>query len=81
MTTALQRFGSAGRMILEGQVIVGACVSNTVIVKAQVAVLPALSVTRKTLVVEPPKNVLPDGIPAVCIVLGLEQLSVPTGVV
>ena len=63
-----------------GQVIVGSCVSLTVTVKAQVAVLLAPSVTLKVFVVVPTGNEDPEGKPEVWIVVGLEQLSVPTGV-
>ena len=64
-----------------GQVIVGSCVSVTVTVNAQVAVLLAPSVTLNVLVVTPTGNDAPEAKPAVWIVLGPEQLSVPTGVV
>ena len=67
-------------MILAGQITDGGCASTTVIVNEQVAILPAPSVTKKLLVVTPTGNVPLDMIPAVCIVTGLGQLSVPTGV-
>ena len=69
------------RTIFEGHVITGNCVSNTVTVKAHVLVLPAASVTLNILVVTPTGNAPPAAMPAVCIVFGLGQLSVPTGVV
>ena len=64
-----------------GQVIVGSCVSVTVTVKAQVAVLLAPSVTLNVLVVTPTGNDAPEAEPEVWIVLWPEQLSVPAGVV
>jgi hypothetical protein len=66
-------------MMFAGQVIVGNCVSLTVTVKAQVAVLPLASVTLKTFVVTPTGNAEPLVSPAVCIVIGPEQLSAPVG--
>ena len=66
--------------IFAGQVIVGSCASLTVTVKAQVAVLLAPSVTLKVFVVVPTGKEDPEGNPEVWIVVGLEQLSVPTGV-
>ena len=63
-----------------GQVIVGNCVSLTVTVKAQVAVVPAASVTLNVFVVTPTANEAPEAKPDVCIVTWLGQLSVPTGV-
>ena len=63
-----------------GQLIKGNCVSFTVTVKAHVAVLPAPSVTLKLFVVTPTGNEAPEAEPDVWIVVGLEQLSVPTGV-
>ena len=48
-----------------GQVIVGACVSFTVTVKAQVALLFAASVTLNVLVVVPTGNEVPEAEPAV----------------
>ena len=67
--------------ILAGQEIVGLILSTTVTVKLQEAVKPAASVTRKVLVVVPTGNVAPEAKPAVCVVIALGQLSVPTGVV
>ena len=64
-----------------GQVIVGACVSFTVTVKAQVALLFAASVTLNVLVVTPTGNEAPEAEPAVWIVLWPAQLSVTAGVV
>ena len=64
-----------------GQVIVGAWVSFTVTVKAQVALLFASSVTLKVLVVTPTANDDPEAKPVVWTVFGPEQLSVPEGVV
>ena len=66
--------------MFSGQVIVGAWVSFTVTVKAQVEVLFAASVTLKVLVVTPTANDDPEAKPAVWIVLWPEQLSVPDGV-
>lgn len=68
-------------LMLAGQVMEGACASDTVTVKLQVAVLAEASVTRKVLVVTPTGNEAPDAKPAVWVVVGPEQLSVPTGVV
>ena len=48
-----------------GQVIVGACVSFTVTVKAQVALLFAASVTLNVLVVTPTGNEAPEAEPPV----------------
>ena len=49
------------------------------IVKEHVAVFPTASVTLNVLVVTPTGNVLPLARPAICVVVGPEQLSVPTG--
>ena len=49
--------------------------------KEQLAVLPEASVTSKVLVVVPMGKVDPLARPAVWVVTGPEQLSVPTGVV
>lgn len=54
-------------MILDGQVIVGACVSFTLTVNEQVDVLPASSVAVYVLVVVPTGNAEPLGKPAVCV--------------
>ena len=51
--------------IFAGQVIVGSCVSFTVTVKAQVAVLLAPSVTMNVLVVTPTGNDAPEANPEV----------------
>lgn len=71
----------AGTVAFGGQVMLGGVMSTTVTVKEQVAVLPPASVTRNVLVVMPSKNAPPDPKPDVCVVVGLAQLSVPTGVV
>ena len=71
----------AGMFWLAGQVIDGAWVSFTVTVNAQVAVLLAPSVTLKVFVVVPTGNEAPEARPAIWSVVGLEQLSVPEGVV
>lgn len=61
--------------------ILGGVTSTTVMVKEQVAVLPAPSVTRNTLVVAPKANVLLGAKPDVCVVIGLAQLSIPIGAI
>ena len=77
---ALQRFVVLPAAMFAGQLIVGSCVSDTVTVKAQVAVLLAPSVTLKVFVVVPTGKEDPEGKPDVWIVVGPEQLSVPAGV-
>ena len=77
---ALHRFVVLATAMFAGQVMAGSCVSLTVTVKAQVAVLLAPSVTLKVFVVVPTGNEDPDGKPEVWIVVWPEQLSVPTGV-
>ena len=67
--------------IFDGQAIVGFCVSFTVTVNEQAAVLPPASVTLKVFVVTPTGNVDPLARPAICVVTEPEQLSVPTGAV
>jgi hypothetical protein len=67
--------------ILTGQVIVGFCISFTVTVNEQVAVLPPASVTLNVFVVTPTGNVDPLARPAIRVVTEPEQLSVPTGAV
>ena len=62
---ALQRFVVFVTAMFAGQVIVGSCVSLTVTVKAQVAVLPAPSVTLKVFVVTPTGNEAPEAEPDV----------------
>ena len=64
-----------------GQVMLGAMLSATVIVKEQFAVRPAASVTRWVTVVTPMGNVEPEAGPAVLVVKAPVQLSVPTGAV
>ena len=66
---ALQRFAVLPTAMFAGQVIAGACVSFTVTVKAQVAVLLAPSVTWKVFVVVPTGNEDPEGKPDVWVVL------------
>ena len=78
---ALQSPESFTLLMFAGQVIVGNCVSLTVTVKAQVAVLPLASVTLNTFVVSPTGNAEPLVRPAVCIVIGPRQLSAPVGAV
>jgi hypothetical protein len=68
-------------VILDGHLIVGACVSVIVTVNEQLAVLPAASVTTNVFVVVPAENVVPLACPAVCAVAAPEQLSVPVGAV
>ena len=62
---ALQRPVVLATAIFAGQVIVGSWVSDTVTVKAQVAVLLAPSVTLNVLVVTPTGNEAPEAKPAV----------------
>lgn len=76
---AAQRPAPLFTLMLVGHVIVGTWLSVTVTVNAQVAVLPAASVTLKVLVVAPIGKVAPLAKPAVCVVAGLGQLSVPIG--
>jgi hypothetical protein len=59
VTTAPQDPGVLPCVILEGQLIVGACVSVIVTVNEQLAVLPAASVTTNVFVVVPEENVVP----------------------
>jgi hypothetical protein len=68
-------------VIANGAVTKGTSVSLTVTVKPQVAVLPLASVTLKTFVVTPTGNAEPLVRPAVCIVIGPEQLSAAVGAV
>src|SRR6266536_397939 len=67
--------------MFEGQLITGGSLSVTVTVKLHVAVLPAASVTRNTLVVTPTGKADPLANPPVCVVTAPAQLSVPTGAV
>ena len=55
--------------MLAGQMMVGSCVSFTVTVKAQVALLLAPSVTLNVFVVTPTGNNAPDGKPEVWVVV------------
>ena len=71
----------ADNIIFDGQDIVGFCISFTVTVNEQVAVLPPASVTLKVFVVVPTGNVDPLARPAIRVVTEPEQLSVPTGAV
>jgi hypothetical protein len=64
-----------------GQVITGAMLSTTVTLKLHVAVKPLMSVTLNAFVVTPTGYVAPDNKPAIWTVVGLGQLSVPTGAV
>jgi len=65
--------------MFEGQVMLGACVSFTVIVKVHDAVLPTPSVAVHVTVVVPFANVAPEA--GKQFTVGLEQLSVAVGVV
>jgi hypothetical protein len=76
VTTAPQLFKSLLTTIGALHVIVGACVSLTVTLKLQVAVLPLASVTTNVLVVTPIGNTEPDANPAVCVITCPGQLSV-----
>ena len=62
-----------------GGVTTGCWVLFTVTTKLHVALFPAASVTRNTLVVLPAGKVEPLPRPATCVVAGPAQLSVPTG--
>ena len=64
-----------------GQVMVGACTSDTVTLKEHVAVRPWASVTRKVFTVVPTGKDEPLARPPVCEVEEPGQLSVPTGAV
>ena len=81
VTTAEQLFRSLACVMFDGQVMAGDCVSLTVTVNEQLAVLPAASVTKNVLVVTPTGNAAPLARPAVCVVVWPGQLSVPAGVV
>jgi len=59
LTTALHWLGALPMLMLPGQVMPGAWVSNTVTVKEQVAVCPAMSVAIQVTVVFPGLKVLP----------------------
>src|SRR5204862_1526297 len=63
--------------MLVGQLITGGSLSVTVTVKLHVAVLPAASVTRNTLVVTPTGKADPLANPPVCVVTAPAQLSAP----
>src|SRR5436309_13235071 len=63
--------------MLDGQLMAGGSLSVTVTVKLHVAVLPAASVTRNTLVVTPTGKADPLANPPVCVVTAPAQLSVP----
>src|SRR5438094_10652437 len=65
--------------MLDGQPIASGSLSVTVTVKLHVAVLPAASVTRNTLVVTPTGKADPLANPPVCVVRAPAQLTVPTG--
>ena len=83
--TAVQRPASAGLVWLAGQVIVGACVSFTVTVKEQAAVLAgeAPSVACQVTVVTPFGNCEPLAVFAalVRVAVAAPQLSVAVGAV
>ena len=81
VTTALHRLASTLATTFVGQLIAGGSLSLTVTVKLHVAVLPAASVTRNTLVVTPTGKADPLANPPVCVVSDPAQLSVPTGAV
>ena len=59
--------------------ILGSSLSVMITVNEHVAELPLASVTLNVLAVVPIGNVAPLARPAVCIVIGPEQLSDPTG--
>src|SRR5438445_12841952 len=61
--------------MLVGHAITGGSLSLTVTVKLHVAVLPAASVTRNTLVVTPTGKADPLANPPVCVVTAPAQLS------
>src|SRR5437764_15215827 len=61
-----------------GRPVAGGSLSVTVTVKLHVAVLPAASVTRNTLVVTPTGKADPLAKPPVCVVTAPAQLSVST---
>ena len=65
-------------LILAGQTIVGGCVSVTVTVKEQVAVLPDVSVAVAVTVVVPFGNVDPDGGFATTVTPGQLSLAITT---
>ena len=67
-------------VISAGHTIAGFCVSFTVTVNDQVFVFALASVTKYVTVVVPIGNTVPDACPAVSVVTGAGQLSVPTGV-
>lgn len=67
--------------MLAGQVIVGASLSSTVMLKEQEAVLPAPSVATYVCVVFPNGKTEPLGSPCVSTTLDIVQLSAPAGVV
>ena len=81
VTTAPQTPASLLTVIFDGQVATGSSVSFTVTVKEQVAVLPEASVTKKVFVVVPTGKTLPEGSPAVWVVVAPAQLSAPIGAV
>jgi hypothetical protein len=81
VTTLVHWPGSLVPVMLAGQVIVGASVSEMVTVKLQEAEFPELSVTVKVLNVAPTGKAAPLARPPVCVVVALGQLSVPIGAV
>src|SRR5437870_11629100 len=78
-SVAQGRLASTLATMLVGHAITGGSLSLTVTVKLHVAVLPAASVTRNTLVVTPTGKADPLANPPVCVVTAPAQLSVPTG--
>ena len=67
-------------MIFAGHTIVGFSVSFIVTSKLHVLVFKLASVTKYVTVVVPIGNTVPLACPAVSVVTGAGQLSVPTGV-
>ena len=81
MTVAEQLPLGAACVMLLGQVMEGACPSKTTTLKEQLVLLPEASVARKVLVVVPTGKLAPLAKPAIWVVVGLGQLSVPRGAV
>jgi hypothetical protein len=79
VTIAPQIPGSLLRTILDGQAIVGGCISLTVMVNEQVTEEPPPSVTRKTMVFEPLGKAEPLANPLMRVIAIPEQLSVAVG--
>ena len=75
------QFAPSAKVCVAGQVIVGAWLSVTVTVNEHVVVRPLAAVAKNVLVVVPTGKAEPEGKPAVCVVITLEQLPgvEPTG--